>query len=127
MVALTIIVFFVLMMAAIIGFQKLLDDELIGAWVGIAVVVAPLVVFGLVEWRRGKMDLWGRPVGKSNIPALPPRPPTDRQLNFIDELIHERDVDADDRSLRKDPETLEEASATITYLLSLPYRPDTPE
>ena len=127
MVALTVMLFGVVLMAAIFGFQKLLDDELIGAWVGIAVVFAPLVVFGLVEWRRGKMDLWGNPVGESNIPALPPRPPTDRQLNFIDELIHERDVDADDRSLHKDPETLEEASATIMYLLSLPYRPDQDE
>ena len=127
MAALSVIAVFVLLFASTIAFQKLFNDELMGALAGIGLLFGPLLVFGLVEWWRGKIDLWGNPVGQATSPpdhTLPPRPPTDRQLNFIDELIHERDVDADDPALHKDPETLEEASETITYLLSLPYRPD---
>ena len=71
--------------------------------------------------------MWGSPVRKKHalpITEPPPRPPTDRQLNLIDALMEERDVPADDWALERDPETIEEASATITYLLALPYRPD---
>ena len=90
----------------------------------IVVLIAPLLVFSLVEWKRGNIDLWGNPKPGSPLyepPQFIRRPPTDRQLNFIDELIHERVVDADDRSLIKDPKTLEEASEVIDYLLTLPY------
>ena len=114
-------VVFAMVMAALFG------D--IGAKIGIAgppaLLFLALVIFTVVAVSKGWTDLWGnvKPGSPLHEPPQPiRRPPTDRQLNFIDELIRERDVDADDRSLHKDPETIEEASATITHLLSLPYR-----
>ena len=125
MVAAVGIVVVVLWIALIIGLQKWFNDELLGALVGGCGPLLILFVFSLFEYKRGTIDLWGNPKPKSPV-YTPPllRPPTERQLNFIDDLIHERDVDADDWALHKDPETLEEASATISYLLSLPYRSD---
>ena len=47
-------------------------------------------------------------------------PPTDRQLNFIDALIAEREVDLED--LEEDPQTIDEAGELIEHLLTLPHR-----
>ena len=127
MAVLAFIAFFALLAVLVIAFQKLLGDELTGALTAIGVLFGPLIVFGFVEWRRGEIDLWGNPAGKRYRPpppALPSIPPTDRQLAFIEELIEEREVPADDWALEDDPETIEEASATISYLRSLPYRSD---
>ena len=64
-------------------------------------------------------------VGKPTPVKLPPRrPPTDRQLNFINNLIVERDVDLDHWVLTEDPKTVDEASEVIEYLLTLPYCED---
>ena len=126
MAVLAFIAFFVLLAVLMIAFQKLLDDELTAALAAIGVLFGPLIVFGFVEWWRGKIDLWGNPVGKRcpPPPVLPSLPPTDRQLAFIEDLIEEREVPADDWALEYDPESIEEASATISYLRSLPYRSD---
>ena len=48
------------------------------------------------------------------------RPPTERQLNFIDHLIIERE--AEDWMLRSNPGSVESASALIEALLRRPYR-----
>lgn len=48
------------------------------------------------------------------------RPPTDRQLDFIDALVEEREVDA--WMLEEEPKNVKEASALITTLLKQPYR-----
>lgn len=50
-----------------------------------------------------------------------PKPPTERQLNYIAVLLDERETD--DLEF-VDPLTIEEASALITYLKKLPYRDD---
>jgi len=114
---------FALVLAAIFG------D--IGAKIGIAgppaLLFLALAIFASVAVSKGWMDVWGnvKPDSPLHGPSQPSsRPPTDRQLSLIDELIHERYVDADDWPLHHDPETFEEASETITHLLSLPYRPD---
>lgn len=91
--------------------------------VGLFIPLISLLVFGLYEVYNGRMDWWGNP--KNGSPQYDPlhpiqRPPTDRQLNFIDELISERK--ADDWVLEQDPRTIEEASNIIDYLLTLPYR-----
>ena len=127
MAVLAFIAFFALLAVLVIAFQKLLGDDLTGALTAIGVLFGPLIVFGFIEWRRGKFDLWGNPVRKQHCPpppALPSVPPTDRQLAFIEDLIEEREVPANDWALEEGPETIEEASATIRYLRSLPYRPD---
>lgn len=48
------------------------------------------------------------------------RPPTDRQLDFIDALVEEREVDS--WMLEEEPKSVKEASALITVLLNQPYR-----
>lgn len=48
------------------------------------------------------------------------RSPTDRQLDFIEDLIEERQVESS--MLEKQPATVEEASELIDKLKSLPYR-----
>lgn len=50
----------------------------------------------------------------------PEDPPTDRQLNFIDNLIAEREIE--DWMLDHDPKTKDEASDLIEMLLELPKR-----
>ena len=50
-----------------------------------------------------------------------PRPPTDRQLNYIELLLDERETDDLEFD---DPQTVEQASALITQLKKLPYRDD---
>ena len=50
------------------------------------------------------------------------RPPTERQLNYIDALIEKRETEP--WMLEKDPETIIEASALIEALLEQPYRED---
>lgn len=122
-----VVVFFAVCGIISIAIAELLDSQPLGVLVGIGGPILILLGFSLVEWARGNIDMWGNPVRKKRalpIPEPPPRPPTDRQLNFIDALIEERDVPADDWALERDPETIDEASASITYLLSLPYRPD---
>ena len=54
--------------------------------------------------------------------AIANPPPTDRQLNYIDHLIAEREVE--DWMLEHDPETMEEASEMIDALLEMPRRDD---
>ena len=54
-------------------------------------------------------------------PSCDDRPPTDRQLTYIDALMTERDVP--DSLLEGDmPATMDEASELIDELLDLPYR-----
>ena len=86
------------------------------------VPIIALALFGVYEVSKGRMDWWGNP--KPGSPLYDPprpiqRPPTARQLNFIDDLIAERD--ADDWVLEPDPQTIEEASSIIDHLLTLPY------
>ena len=50
------------------------------------------------------------------------RPATERQLNFIDTLIEERETEP--WMLESDPETVTEASALIEALLAQPRRKD---
>lgn len=97
--------------------------------VGMAVAIfAPFValgVWGLRETLQGRMDWWGNPTPKSPHYQPPPRPahpPTDRQLNLIDNLILERGVPH--WMIEREPETLEDASILIDDLHELPYRDD---
>ena len=48
------------------------------------------------------------------------RPPTDRQLNYIDDLIEQKEVDG--WMLERHPETIDEASKFIDLIEDLPYR-----
>ena len=48
------------------------------------------------------------------------RPPTDRQMAFIDHLMQEREVET--WMLEKEPETIQEASELIDKLKKLPIR-----
>ncbi|MYB77273.1 MAG: hypothetical protein F4X83_09290 [Chloroflexi bacterium] len=48
------------------------------------------------------------------------RPPTDRQLDFIDDLIDEREVEP--WMLEEEPKNVKEASALIEVLLAQPER-----
>ena len=73
------------------------------AW--ILVGLLSLVVIG--QWLSGKVESFSSP-------------PTDRQLDFIDDLIEERQVETS--MLEKEPATVEEASELIDKLKSLPYR-----
>ena len=75
---------------------------------GLVMVFTPLVilgVFGIVETCRGHLDIWGNPtrkgrkfygdkqVGDWRYDAIDNRPPTDRQLNYIDSLLEYKDAD----------------------------------
>ena len=51
-----------------------------------------------------------------------PRPPTDRQLAYIDSLIDQKEVEPG--MIERDPATLEEASELIDDLLDRPYKTD---
>ena len=53
-----------------------------------------------------------------------PRPPTGKQLNYIELLLDERESDDIEFD---DPQTIEQASALITQLKKLPYREDDDE
>ena len=50
------------------------------------------------------------------------RPPTDRQLDFIDALVEEREIEP--WILEEEPKSVREASALITSLLKQPHRKD---
>ena len=96
----------------------------VGGMISIFLPVAVLLVYGLIEVSEGRMTWWGEPTRKSPLYTPPrpvERPPTDRQLMFIDHLLVERDVP--DLMLEFDPPaTLDEASDLIDRLHDLPYR-----
>ena len=79
-------------------------------------ILIGLVIFVVVMFIIG---LAAEPT--TNVPLSPPEPTaTDRQLNYIDNLIAERETE--DWMLLEDPQTIDEASELIDMLLTLPYR-----
>ena len=111
---------------------RMVFGEMWSALVAIWVPIGVGIIYGVVQVCRGQLDWWGNPkpgFEKPNPQAYleylqtrQARPPTDRQLEFIDELIEERE--ADDWIGVCKPATLEEASELIGALLELPYRDD---
>ena len=79
----------------------------------------PFVLMGLVVYyivRRSRRK-------RSRLPdAERLRPPTDRQMDFIDNLMAEREVET--WMLEKEPETIQEASEFIETLKKQPMRRD---
>ena len=92
--------------------------------------IAALLVFGIYEVKRGRMDWWGNP--KPGTPEYEEKkarhrnsiPPTDRQMMFIEDLIEEREVDAE---IVVPPSSIQEASWLIDRLKSMPYKDDDDE
>lgn len=88
----------------------------------IVVVVACLVLVAIAN--RSETDALEAQAraeeAQAHLDALENPPPTDRQLNFIDALIVERETE--DWMLEEDPETMAEASDLISALLEQPYR-----
>ena len=79
----------------------------------------PFILMGLVIWlivRRARR----RPKHSKLSDAQRQRPPTDRQMAYIDALIDERDVAP--WILEFEPETIEEASILIDELKKQPIR-----
>lgn len=87
----------------------------------IAVIIIVIVVVGcLVIGGIANKSESAAIEEQARLDALQNPPPTDRQLNFIDALIAERETE--DWMLEDDPQTVEEASALIDALLDQPYR-----
>ena len=112
MIALSVfVVWIVLVIAA---------KELLGGEAAIVVGILPwlaLILFGIREHAYGRMDLWGNPTS----PELRmPDPPTAKQMDFIEDLLEERDVEGPIRM----PATKLSASLLIDELLEKPYRDD---
>ena len=101
---------------------------------GLVMVFTPLVilgVFGVVETYRGHLDIWGNPTPKGRkiysdrgidhrqFIVRDNRPPTDKQLNYIDSLLQYKDAD-DLRNVKIC--TIKQASEFIDELQARPYR-----
>ena len=73
-----------------------------------------LIVYYIVRWasRRPKRS---RLTNRDR-----QRPPTDRQMDFIDTLMQEREIET--WMLEKEPDTIQEASELIEKLLKRPMR-----
>lgn len=81
----------------------------------VTLLVIAAAIFFFVLW------IIEQSVKSANPPIpIPEDPPTDRQLNFIDNLIAEREIE--DWMLEHDPATKDEASELIEMLLELPRR-----
>ena len=78
------------------------------------VVIAVAVTFFVLWVIEQSLKSEAQPI------PVPEDPPTDRQLNFIDNLIAERETE--DWMLEHDPATKDEASELIELLLELPRR-----
>ena len=73
-----------------------------------------LTIYLVVRWRRRK----SKRTDLSEIHRQ--RPPTARQIGFIDSLMQEREIEP--WMLEKEPETIQEASELIEKLLKRPIR-----
>lgn len=60
---------------------------------------------------------------KEKVKPPPPRPPTIRQLQYIDDLYEQREATPELLAL-DDPETIEEASQMIEMLRECPFKRD---
>ena len=79
----------------------------------LVLILAIVVCFGLAAILPKADPTLNKPESK---------PVTDRQLDFMDALIAEREVPSGDWVLAEDPQTAEEASKMIEHLLTLPHR-----
>ena len=83
----------------------------------VIVVVGCLVIGGIAN--QSERDALEAQARAAEADALLNPPPTDRQLNFIDALIVERETED---WMLEDPQTVQEASDLIDTLLEQPYR-----
>ena len=88
----------------------------------IVIIVIVLVGGGIIaaSANQAEEDIAASEALRLELEAELNPPPTDRQLNFIDALIAEREVDLED--LEEDPQTIDEAGELIEHLLTLPHR-----
>ncbi len=85
----------------------------------VAVGLPILIIVKLVRW------IFGRPKDRRPRERLEPgeRPPTERQINYIDALLKERDITLETIN-KGQPRTLEDASNLIEMLLEYDYDDD---
>lgn len=82
--------------------------------------ILPLVLMGLALYYIIRRARQKSPKGTATTDLYRQRPPTDRQMAFIDALMQEREVET--WMLEKEPETIQEASELIEKLKKRPIR-----